>query len=400
MEYAQAAPIFIANMLERPMVDTLHRPLLRRTFLGSLACSAGLLGTGTSWAQGPRTTAVTHSVLQVVDMSASQIDVSKDFLIGARAAWQDLNARGGVRGKAIKHVVVEVDGSAPSLRSAVDTLKAMPDCLAVVGSAGHRAASQLATHLQREAADVAHVAPWLHSQPPEGQDSTFGIFATRQEQISHAVKSLSIMGVTEVGAVFASAAERSSYQADLEQAAANLKLKLKTYVPSSTLQALATELRPDSPRILIFLGGTPELLQFSQGIEKQAAQRYIVAMSDVNLQTLQQLGVSRFTPVIATQAVPPVNGNQPIVRSYRETLNRLYDEPPTPQSLAGYLSARYAQEVLGTLEGALNRSTVLQAFARRQPLDLGGFRINPDPRRKTPAFVTQSMVAADGRLVG
>ena len=382
------------------MVDTLHRPLLRRTFLGSLACSASLLGTGTSWAQGPRTTAVTHSVLQVVDMSASQIDVSKDFLIGARAAWQDLNARGGVRGKAIKHVVVEVDGSAPSLRSAVDTLKAMPDCLAVVGSAGHRAASQLATHLQREAADVAHVAPWLHSQPPEGQDSTFGIFATRQEQISHAVKSLSIMGVTEVGAVFASAAERSSYQADLEQAAANLKLKLKTYVPSSTLQALATELRPDSPRILIFLGGTPELLQFSQGIEKQAAQRYIVAMSDVNLQTLQQLGVSRFTPVIATQAVPPVNGNQPIVRSYRETLNRLYDEPPTPQSLAGYLSARYAQEVLGTLEGALNRSTVLQAFARRQPLDLGGFRINPDPRRKTPAFVTQSMVAADGRLVG
>ena len=382
------------------MIDTLHRPLLRRTFLGSLACSAGLLGTGTSWAQGPRATAVMPSVLQVVDMSASQVDVSKDFLIGARAAWQDLNSRGGVRGKAIKHVVVEVDGSAPSLRSAVDTLKAMPDCLAVVGSAGHRAANQLATHLQREAADVAHVAPWLHSQPPEGQDSTFGIFATRQEQISHAVKSLSIMGVTEVGAVFASAAERSSYQADLEQAATSLKLKLKTYVPSSSLQALATELRPDSPRILIFLGGTPELLQFSQGIEKQAAQRYIVAMSDVNLQTLQQLGVSRFTPVIATQAVPPVNGNQPIVRSYRETLNRLYDEPPTPQSLAGYLSARYAQEVLGTLEGGLTRANVLQAFARRQPLDLGGFRINPDPRRKTPAFVTQSMVAADGRLVG
>lgn len=382
------------------MVDTPPRPLMRRTFIGSLACSAGLFGTATSWAQGPRAAAVTPSVLQVVDMSASQIDVSKDFLIGARAAWQDLNSRGGLRSKAIKHVVVEVDGSAQSLRSVLDTLKAMPECLAVVGSAGHRAASQLATLLQREAADVAHVAPWLHSVAPEGQDTTFGIFATRQEQISHAVKSLSIMGVTEVGAVFASAAERASYQADLEQAAAGLKLKLNTYVPSTSLQALATELRPDSPRILIFLGGTPELLQFSQGIEKQAAQRYIVAMSDVNLQALQQLGVSRFTPVIATQAVPPVNGNQPIVRSYRETLNRLYDEPPTPQSLAGYLSARYAQEVLGNLDGGLNRTNALQAFARRLPMDLGGFRINPDPKRKTPAFVTQSMVAADGRLLG
>lgn len=381
------------------MVDTSPHLVSRRTFVGSLACSASLLSTS-SWAQGPRANAASPSILQIVDMSDSQIDVSKDFLVGARAAWQDLNGRGGVRGKAIKHVVLEVDGSAPSLRSAVDALKAMPECLAVVGSTGHRAASQLAPLLQREAADIAHVAPWLHSQPPEGQDTTFGIFATRQEQISHAVKSLSIMGVTEVGAVFASAAERTSYQADLEQAAASLKLKLKTYVPSNGLQALANELRPDSPRILIFLGGTPELLQFSQGIEKQAAQRYIIAMSDVNLQVLQQLGVSRFTPVIATQAVPPVNGNQPIVRNYRETLNRLYDEPPTPQSLAGYLSARYAQEVLANLDGALNRANTLQAFTRRLPMDLGGFRINPDPKRKTPAFVTQSMVAADGRLVG
>lgn len=381
------------------MADTPFPPFSRRRFLGALASSAGLLG-APSWAQGPRTGTGAFAVLQVVDMSPSQIDVSKDFLIGARAAWQDLNSRGGVRGKPIKHVVVEVDGSPPSLRSAVHTLKAMPECLAVVGSAGHRAASQLATLLQREAADVAHVAPWLHSQALEGQDNTFGIFATRQEQMAHAVKSLSVMGVTEVGAVFASAAERTSYQADLEQAAASLQLRLKTYAPSTSLQALAAELRPDSPRILIFLGGTPELLQFSQGIEKQAAQRYIVAMSDVNLQALQQLGVSRFTPVIATQAVPPVNGNQPIVRSYRETLNRLFDEPPTPQSLAGYLSARYAQEVMVTLEGGLNRANALQAFARRLPLDLGGFRINPDTRRKTPAFVTQSMVAADGRLVG
>jgi ABC-type branched-subunit amino acid transport system substrate-binding protein len=332
-------------------------------------------------------------------MSASQIDVSKDFLVGARAAWQDLNSRGGLRGKAIRHVVVEVDGSPQSLRSVLDTLKAMPECLAVVGSVGHRTASQLASLLQREAPDVAHVAPWLH-MATEGQDNTFGIFATRQEQISHAVKSLSVMGVTEVGAVFASAAERTSYQAELEQAASSLKLKLQSYVPTTSLQALATELRPDSPRILIFLGGTPELMQFSQGIEKQAVQRYIVAMSDVNLQVLQQLGVSRFTPVIATQAVPPVNGSQPVVRAYREVLNRLYDEPPTPQSLAGYLSARYAQEVMGNLDGTLNRANTLQAFSRRQPMELGGFRINPDPKRKTPAYVTQSMVATDGRLVG
>ncbi len=208
------------------------------------------------------------------------------------------------------------------------------------------------------------------------------------------------MGVSEIGAVFGSQAEYASYRDDLEQVASGLGVRLKTYYPSSGLQALASTLNAQSPRILIFLGGTPELVQFAQGIEKQAAQRYIVAMSDVNLQALQQLGVSRFTPVIATQAVPLVNGNQPIVRSFRETLARLYDEPPTPQSLAGYLSARYAQEVLQAVEGPLTRNSALQAFARRAPMDLGGFRINPDNKRKSSAFVTQSMVAADGRLVG
>ena len=39
----------------------------------------------------------------------------------------------------------------------------------------------------------------------------------------------------------------------------------------------------------------------------------------------------------ATQPVPLVNSSLPVVRSYRETLARLFDEPPTPLSLAGYM---------------------------------------------------------------
>ena len=174
------------------MHPTPPHSLRRRTLLGALA--AGTLA-APAWAQGPRAAANGPSVLQVVDMSPSQIDVSRDFLIGARAAWQDFNAKGGLRGKAIKHIVVEVDGSAQSLRAAVDTLKAQPESVAVVGSAGHRAASQLASLLQREVADVPHVAPWLHSFADQGQDTTFGIFATRQEQIAHAVKSLSLIHI-------------------------------------------------------------------------------------------------------------------------------------------------------------------------------------------------------------
>jgi hypothetical protein len=166
------------------------------------------------------------------------------------------------------------------------------------------------------------------------------------------------------------------------------------------LQQLGRSLNADSPRVMVFLGGTPELFQLSLGIDQQAAQRYIVAMSDVNLQTLQQMRISRHASVIATQVVPMVNANNPIVKSYRETLSRLYDEPPTPQSLAGFISARFAFELLQGTEGPLTRAAVLQGAQRRYSVELGGLRIDSDSRRKANAFVTQSMIGSDGRIVG
>lgn len=340
------------------------------------------------------------TVAQIADMSTNQIDVSKDFLVGSRAAWQDINSRGGVQGNAVKHLVIEVDGSAASLRAAVDSLKGVPQCVALFGSSGDRAAAQLVDMLGRELPDLAHVAPWLQNVEAVNAPNTFTIFASRQEQIAHAIKSLSVMGITQVGAVYGSAAEHAAYKTDLQQVAQALNLSIISYTTAGDLRDLALSLKADSPRVLLFVGGTPELVRFSQGVEKQAAQRYIIAMSDVNLQSIQQMGMSRFTPMIATQVVPMVNSSLPVVRAYRSALGRFFDEPPTALSLAGYMSARYTHEVLQGLDGTLNRANALQAFARRSTIDLGGFRISPDARSRGTAYVTQSMIAADGRLVG
>lgn len=358
-----------------------------------------LAGIAPVWAQ-PSKGARAVTAAQIVDTSTSQIDVSKDFLVGSRAAWQEINSHGGLQGAAVKHLVLEVDGSAASLRAAVDTLKIEPQCVALFGTCGDRAASQMVGILGRELPELPHVAPWLQNVEAIASPSTFTIFASRQEQIAHAIKSLSVMGISQVGAVYGSAAEHAAYKADLQQVASALKLTIVSYTTSGDLRDLAQSLRADSPRVLLFVGGTPELVRFSQGVEKQEAQRYIIAMSDVNLQSIQQMGMSRFTPMIATQVVPMVNSSLPIVRAYRTALNRFFDEPPTPLSLAGYVSARYTYEVLQGMDGTINRAKALQAFARRSAVDLGGFRIAPDARSRGTAYVTQSMIAADGRLIG
>jgi ABC-type branched-subunit amino acid transport system substrate-binding protein len=381
---------------------TFIAPLRRRQALLATCGAFAAAVAPATWAQPSRaaTGRPQVTVAQLFDASAVQQDVSKDFLIGSRAAWQDINARGGLHGKPVQHLSVEVDGTSAGLRAALASVKDNPSCLCLSGTAGDPVATELVSLLRQENLAIAHVAPWLQNSSLNVDDRTFPIFAARQEQIGHALKSLSVMGVSELGAVYASAQEHKLYAQDMEKIAAEFKVRLQPIRGDGDLSRLGQRLGQSTPAILLFVGGTPELVQFTQGLDKQARQRYVVALADVNLQTMIQMGASRHTPVIATQAVPMVNAALPIVRTYRETLGRLFDEPPTPLSLAGFIAARYTYEVLSDVEGALTRQSVLAAFQRRASVDVGGYRVLFNPQRRSATYVTQSMLTADGRVVG
>ena len=373
-----------------------RRQLLQRASL--LAAAAATPG----WAQPGKALAASRSVVvaQIVDFSPAQQDVSKDFLIGSRAAWQDINLRGGIGGKPVQHLALETDGTPASLGAALASIRDNPACVVLSGSAGDQIASQIVTLSRQGSLNIAHAAPWLQNSSLEIDDKTFPIFAARQEQIAFALKTLSIMGLKDLGAVYGTAQDYIAYHGELERIASGMKLKLQSFQSGGDARALGQQLTPGTPAVLIFVGGTPELAGFTQGLEKQARQRYIVALADVDLHSLLQMGAARNTPVIATQPVPLVNARMPIVRSYRETLGRLFDEPPTPLSLAGFIAARYTYGVLYDVDGPLTRQSALAAFQKRASLDLGGFRISFNPQHRSGSYVTQSMMTVDGRLIG
>ena len=380
----------------------LNSPSLnRRRWLqraGWLAAGAGTA----AWAQPGRPASASHAlaVAQLVDFSAAQQDVSKDFLIGSRAAWQDINARGGIRGRPVAHLAIETDGTAASLRGALAEVQANPACVVMSGSVGDLLASQIGALSSQGQLAIAHAAPWLQNSSLPVDDHTFAIFAARQAQIAHALKNLSVMGIKVLGAVYASAREQAAYHVDIDRIAAGLQLQVQSFQGSGNMRQLGQKLTAATPAVLLFVGGTPELAQFTQGMDKQARQRYIVALADVNLQTLLQMGAARTIPIIATQPVPMVSAALPVVRQYRETLARLFDEPLTPLSLAGFIAARYTFEVMSALDGPLTRQSVLAGFQQRASVNVGGFRIAFDAQRRSGTYVTQSMMTPDGRLIG
>jgi hypothetical protein len=274
-----------------------------------------------------------------------------------------------------------------------------PACVALSGTVAAVTASQLSALLRSENLSIAHAAPWLQDTA-EVDERTFPIFANRQDQIVHALKSLSNMGVRDLGAIYATAQDFALQHEGVERIAASLQLRLQSFQAGADARDLGQRLTPGTPAILLFVGGTPELARFTQGLDKQSRQRYLVALADVNLQTLMLMGAARNTPVIATQPVPMVTAGLPVVRAYREVLGRLFDEPPSPLSLAGFLAARYTSEVLEEVNGPLTRASVLTAFQKRDAMDLGGFRISFNPQRFGSTYVTQSMLTTDGRVIG
>ncbi|WP_028605489.1 hypothetical protein [Ottowia thiooxydans] len=373
--------------------------LTRRSALRlGLASTTCLLAAPAVLAQSSRSKSDPPTVIQIVDTAISQQDVAKDFFIGSLAAWQDFGSQDSLRGRTVVHRKLEMDSTAPDWRAALAELRD-PSIVAVSGSVSEGAARQLAQHLAAAKLPLAHVAPWLQDID-HADERTFPIFANRQMQIRHALKSLSLVGVREIGAVFASARDRGLYKESVTSAAAALQLQVVGFEGNGDPRDLGRQMSAKSPVVMLFLGGTPELARFTQGLADQTRQRYVVALADVNLQILRQMGAAPGIPVIGAQVVPLTRSQMPVVQAYRGTLARLFDEPTSSLSLAGYLAARYTQQVLAGTTGTIDRASVLAAFQQRQAADIGGFRVSYDARGLGSTYVTQSMLTVEGREVG
>ena len=364
----------------------------RRTWMKGLLAT-GLCQAGGAMAQGDNTR--NPVIAQVVDMSPGQQDVSRDFLTGSRAAWQDINARGGIQGRPVQHLVLETDGTAAQVQSAWQTAYRMSQCVALAGCVGHQVASLLARH--QSSLDTTNplplIAPWLHqTQATSATDTVFDVFADQRAQITHALKSLASMGITELGVAYSAGQDTTQAQQSVSQAAQEQNVKVQPVGNGSSL----------AQPIVLFIGGTPELHAFLGKLKLPAGRQcYVIALADVNLQVLAQMGgLPPRISVIATQTVPLVTSSMAIVRSYRETLARLYDEPPSPQGLAGFIAARYTAEVLQQTSGALQRSAVLASLQQRRSVNVGGWNVSYQDKKRLAAFVTQSMLSPDGRIVG
>ena len=375
----------------------------RRAWLAHSGAACAVLASSAAFpafGQPRNTDTKSLRVTQLLDTSNDQQELSRDYSTGVRLAFAEIKQAGG---RVPQLVSIDTDGSPASLRDALTQVKNDPTQVALLGAVGGRLAAASIASAKQAQLDIAHVAPWLADSRYDGERQVFPIFASREAQIRHALGALATMGVSELGLVYPGRREEEMHD-EIEAITKRLELRTRRLsVPNGQdVAAYAAALRPDVPAFLLFLGGSIELARFTQGLTRQVLPRYIICLSDVDTTTLLQLNPGKSASVIFAQVVPnPQSSSAPVVRSYRQTLKTLFDEAPSPVSLAGYLAGRYAARVLGGLDVGASRAAVLAEFERRRPIDLDGYRIEfAGGHGRGSSFVSQTLLGANGRLIG
>lgn len=382
-------------------MELLTSALSRRQLLaGGVASALGVGTLGSSLAQSRGGDAGAMCITQLLDMSPDQQQLSRDYATGIRLAFAEMK-------KANLPVpqlsTLETDGSAASARTALQAVRDDAAQVALVGAVGEGLALASLSDSAQMKLEIAHVAPWLADQRMDNDPRLFALFASREEQIRYVLKTLSVVGVNELGLVYPSQQHANTMQAGMTAIAARLRLKTRSMVipQGRDVAGYASQLPADAPFFLMFMGGAIELALFTQGLGQKGRQRYVLCLSDVDTNTFMQLNPGKSVPVIFTDVVPnPFTSKLPVVRSYRDALQRLFDEAPTPVSLAGYLAGRYAASVLTSAGAGANRARVLAEFQRRRPLELEGWHLAFNPQGRASSFVSQTLLNTRGNFVG
>jgi len=383
------------------MCNDSHDPR-RRQLLGasaSAALAAAVFPTR-SVAQPIKTASRQLRVTQLVDTSADQQELARDYSAGLRLAFADLEKAGS---RVPRLSTVECDGSAASVELALRAVGADASQVALVGSVGERLALTAVSTAKKIGLEIAHIGPWMADTRHDADEAVLPLFASRETQIAKALASLAGIGVGEVGLVYADERTGRSLHDGVASAAESARLRTRRYtVPAGQdAAAFARALPSSAPVILLFFGGAIELALFTQGLAARGMVRYVLCLADVSMSTLLQFGPGKGVPIILTQVVPnPQSDSLPIVRAYRQALRRFLDEEASPVGLAGYLAGRYAAHLLAGVEASATRAAVLAAVARHPALDLGGWRFDFAGKQRGSDFVAQTMLRSDGKLLG
>jgi len=325
---------------------------------------------------------------------------------GILAAFNEVNAAGGVKGRRLE-LVSRNDGYEPdkAIENTNQLLK-VDQVFALIGEVGtptSKAAQPIAT-----AAGVPFIGPFTGAgflRDPT-LATVINVRASYDQETEAWVERLTTdLGISRIALFYQDdsfgLAGRSGIVAALEKRSMALVAE-GTYVRNTTAVKTAfLTIRKAAPQAVGMVGTYAACAEFIRLARRLGLDAVFVNISFVGSNSLAKELGSDGKGVVISQVVPfPGDATVPVVARYQKALRAAAPEAEFGfVSLEGYLVGRLVAEALSSLDGPVTRAGLLTAIKERGTFDLGGITLTYGPNKNQGmdrVFLT--VIQADGSI--
>lgn len=362
----------------------------------------------TAAAAWPAARAVGNDILvgQVGPFTGLPVPDAPELNAGIRAAFAQINARGGIGGRALS--VFEVDDTYTGdgfVKAFAQAQARRP--VALLCPVGSVAIKRLLDDKLLDRADlvVINAIPGAEALRTPGHPRLFHVRAGDRQQIEKMVLHVRTLAVSRLAVLHQDIPIGTSGLAvaqEVAQRAGGLELvPVSSTLEPPALAAAAATVQQREPQAVLVLGAPRFMADAVAALRKAGASQFIFALGYVPPGLLVKVAGAGARGVALAQTYPNPNGiSLPVVREFRAAMQAAHPQVPAYSSfhLEGYLSARVLAEALRRTRdtGADALAAALRALGET---DLGGFRVDFSKGNVGSRFVDIGIVNADGRLV-
>jgi ABC-type branched-subunit amino acid transport system substrate-binding protein len=336
----------------------------------------------------------TFVVGQLVERGGAQADYARDFMAGAKVAFDAANQGGGIKGRRISLVRREIDQTA-AVPQAMDMIER--DHAEVLFGVSEALLPALAASSDIARRNVPLLAPL--SGATSGSDNVWFTRPDYDHEIVAVHQRLRQFGLRRIALVTTAGFDpqvgahlRGALAAPTDKAEAAETLDV--YALAGDPGELAARIAPTKPTAVIVAGDTLAYATMGRALAQHGWYGFLVGLSSVNpLVAREILGAGYSGGMLLAQTVPnPVSGGTKIAREHTARMKQFLDEPPSAATLSGYIAATYLVQAMNAAGGKVTGAELRRALQTR--LDVGGFTLDFTRGNRGSDFVDLNYIQA------
>lgn len=343
---------------------------------------------------------------QVDDESGTGLELSRDYVAGARVYFDAMNAQGGIGGRRLTLVVKDAGGSPTRAVTLARELVERDNAQVLFGNVGDAGVSALAKSPEWQRLNTALCAPLAGIEVDASNDSIFFLRPSYRAEALRLVEWFGAIGARRAAIVrgpgdFAREAH-DAVIARMRAADITLTADLELADDGRDSAVVAKKIVAGDPRFVLVLADGVAAGQFVKPFRALDPGITLVGLSNISHQTLLELATPRVAHGMQLmQVVPdPFHGATPVAREHQQLMKRFRDEPPSHATLEGFIAAKYLVATLRSINGEIDRASIVAALRARRESDLGGFVVAwPNRTNRGSRYVDLTLLRKDGTLL-